>query len=587
MKKMLGSTLLDRYRISGKLGDGGFGVVYRAEDLVLGRQVAVKLLRPDALDMRSADRLAQEARMIAQLDHPSIVSIYDFNCREDPLFLVMPILRGQTLLGLLDHGPLGQEDTLEVGIQLAEALAYSHAHGVLHGDVQPANIMVDRGSRGKPLIKLIDFGLAGEPTSIKDSQELRGTPRFLSPEQISAHQVDERTDLYSLGVLLYESVVGEPAFSGPTLVKLAWYILTTPPKSPKELGVEIDPGFEELILSCLEKQPENRPQSAHEVASTLQSLQRQIACGALISLPREIPKAPVSRANFRPVAGDTVEGCREQLTDRLGDMLLVSGDYPGAREAYDHARELRRDCGQSEACAEALYLLKMSHLESKSGQYEEGLKHCQAGLDLLQPSDASLRAKLRAMGALIHCCLEAWDEAGRWVEAGFSSLSSSETALDVAGRVLLLRAQGNLMIGRGQYHDALAAYRKALGLSSDLADRWEHSICLFNVGEAWLHLGAHDRAREYLAEAFLEKSAIGDRWGLAYVHYSLARIALESSNLDEALLQIRAGLRLAEEISDPKITAMLRESLDRYAEQCEQLGSASPVVDVVGVSDRS
>ena len=266
---MLGKTLIGRYKISGELGGGGFGVVYRAEDLVLGRQVAVKLLRPESADQDKIDGLAQEARMIARLDHPGITPLYDFNCCTEPPFLVMPILRGETLDVLLRNGPLDPRDTLEIALQISTALAYSHAHGVLHKDIQPGNVMVEWGSLGRPVVKLIDFGLAGESTADGQSKGLYGTPRFLSPEQLSSEPVDARSDIYSLGVTLYECITGRPAFSGDDLMELAWNILTRSPPSPATLGLVVDPALEELVMRCLKREPEERPGSADELVATL------------------------------------------------------------------------------------------------------------------------------------------------------------------------------------------------------------------------------------------------------------------------------------------------------------------------------
>jgi serine/threonine-protein kinase len=212
---MIGSKLSNRYEITGELGRGGMGVVYRARDPLLNREVAVKLIPPNQLSPDTEHRFQREAQLVAQMDHPAIVSIHDFGSHEGSLFFVMPLVQGTNLRAFLRHdSALG--DMLEVGIQVAEALEYSHARGVVHRDIKPENIMVAREEGAGVRVRVMDFGLAraAAESRLTKTGSLVGTLHYLSPEQVAAKTVDGRADVYALGTVLYECLVGAPPFTG-------------------------------------------------------------------------------------------------------------------------------------------------------------------------------------------------------------------------------------------------------------------------------------------------------------------------------------------------------------------------------------
>ena len=212
---MLGQKLADRYEIVAELGRGGMGVVYRARDPRLNRDVAVKLIPPSQLSPDAEQRFQREAQLVAQMDHPSIVPIYDFGRHEEALFFVMALVQGTNLRAFLRQGSqLG--DIVDIGIQVAEALDYSHARGVVHRDIKPENIMVAREEGRGVRVRVMDFGLARatSETRMTRTGTLMGTLGYLSPEQIVGKDLDGRSDIYALGTVLYECVVGEPPFSG-------------------------------------------------------------------------------------------------------------------------------------------------------------------------------------------------------------------------------------------------------------------------------------------------------------------------------------------------------------------------------------
>src|SRR5712691_8128601 len=262
---MIGTRLSDRYEISAELGRGGMGVVYRARDPVLNRDVAVKLIPPTLLTAETEQRFQREAQLVAQVDHPAIVSIHDFGSHQGSLFFVMPLVQGTNLRSYLrERSLLG--DILDIGIQVAEALEYSHAHGVVHGDIKPENIMVAHEG-GRLRVRVMDFGLARAATEsrLTKSGAMVGTLSYLSPEQVAAKVVDGRSDIYCRGTVLYECVVGEPPFSGE-IQSVLYRIVHELPQPPRSLGAAIDEELEGAILGCLAKEPARRPQKAAELA---------------------------------------------------------------------------------------------------------------------------------------------------------------------------------------------------------------------------------------------------------------------------------------------------------------------------------
>jgi serine/threonine protein kinase len=203
------------------------------------------------------------------MDHPAIVSIYDFGSHEGSLFFVMPLVQGTNLRAFLrEDSVLGE--VLDIGIQIAEALEYSHARGVVHRDIKPENIMVSREEGSGVRVRVMDFGLAraANESRLTKTGTLVGTLCYLSPEQVMAKETDGRSDIYALGTVLYECVVGEPPFSGEAQSVLYRIVHEFPP-APRSFGAAIDEDFEQVMLTCLAKEPAKRPQRAGEVADSL------------------------------------------------------------------------------------------------------------------------------------------------------------------------------------------------------------------------------------------------------------------------------------------------------------------------------
>jgi eukaryotic-like serine/threonine-protein kinase len=274
---MIGKTL-GHYRILEKLGEGGMGVVYRAHDERLERDVALKVLPADLLNDEGAQkRFRKEALALSKLNHANIAAVYDFDVVDGISFLVMELVEGRTLAKRIAEGAMLEKEVAALGTQIAEALEEAHEHGIVHRDLKPGNVVVTAKGRAK----VLDFGLAkllhraepGDPTrSLTETRAVAGTLPYMAPEQLRGEALDARSDLYALGAALYEMATGQRAFRDELSSRLADAILHQPPVAPRALNPRISPELERIILKCLEKDPENRYQSAKETAVDLRRL---------------------------------------------------------------------------------------------------------------------------------------------------------------------------------------------------------------------------------------------------------------------------------------------------------------------------
>jgi ABC-type transport system substrate-binding protein len=297
---LISARLANRYEILGELGRGGMGVVYRAKDPLLSREVAVKLISSTDLTAEIEERFQREAQLVAQMDHPSIVPIYDFGRDEGSLFFVMPVASGTNLLRLIRDQSLRLGEVVDIGIQVAEALEYSHSRGVVHRDIKPANIMVTREEGSGARVRVMDFGLAHAATEsrLTKTGTLVGTVAYLSPEQVASRAFDGRSDIYSLGVVLYECLVGEPPFTGE-VQSILYRIVHEIPQPPRALGAEIREELQDIVLRCLEKDPGKRPQRASQIVEALRRHKSSLATdefrmSVVLSASRVIQRPAVS-----------------------------------------------------------------------------------------------------------------------------------------------------------------------------------------------------------------------------------------------------------------------------------------------------
>jgi TolB-like protein/Tfp pilus assembly protein PilF len=338
---VVGRTI-SHYRILDRLGAGGMGVVYRAEDTRLGRQVALKFLPADLVgDEHALDRFRREARAASALNHPHICTIHDIDEADGEPFIAMELLEGQTLKERLQGRPLPAPEVVELALQLADALEAAHAKGIIHRDIKPANVFVT--ARGTA--KLLDFGLAKVAADARADAEAPtvagewltgvgvalGTVGYMSPEQVRGEGLDARTDLFSLGVVVYEMATGRAPFQGATCGAVLGEILHVAPTAPARLNPELPAELERIVNKLLEKDRTIRYQSAADLGTDLRRLVRERESGRVdapaVAEPLRIPSLAVL-----PFSNLSADKENEYFSDGLAeDIIGALAQVPGLR----------------------------------------------------------------------------------------------------------------------------------------------------------------------------------------------------------------------------------------------------------------
>ena len=357
---MIGKTL-SHYKVLEEIGRGGMGVVYRALDTTLGREVALKVLgATDGREPEQERRLKQEARAAASLAHPSVSVVYEIDEAEGATFIAMELVRGRPLAALLAGAPLEPGRALDLAIEVAEGLAEAHSRGVVHRDLKPKNVMLTESGH----VKIIDFGLAkllrprppfesGADTPAwgdTDPGRILGTAAYMSPEQVRGTEVDARSDLFAFGALLYEMLSGEPAFRRETGVETLHAVLKEPAPRLREAGLDAAaPVLQHVLDRCLAKAPSDRYAAAADLLADLREARRRLASDsgarpAIAAPPPSRPAAPPP-GPLRVVIVDDEEPARSLLREYIGRAggVEIVGECRNGFEAVKAVNDLKPD----------------------------------------------------------------------------------------------------------------------------------------------------------------------------------------------------------------------------------------------------
>jgi serine/threonine protein kinase len=405
--------IISHYRIVAQLGSGGMGVVYRGEDTRLGREVAIKFVSEDAAhDEQAVQRLRSEARAASALNHANICTIYDVGEDDGHPFIVMELMKGETLRERLTSGPLKVDQLVDVGIEISDALHATHSDGIIHRDIKPGNIfLTERGH-----VKVLDFGLAkltprfsgsGTTHEVKDHTGAGvtiGTISYMSPEQAAGEVLDARTDLFSLGVVLYESATGRHPFPGKTSAVILAAILNRSPVAPITLNPELPLRLQEIINNCLEKDRELRYQSAADLRADLKRLRRDIGSGHSWAVDPSSPGIQTSepRSPSRPISvvppgalatpSEAPSATRRVAIALAGVAALAAGAYGLWRgvETTEPPGDMRPAASSNVSLDSQLSLARSSF---NVGDYRAALAH--AGAVLAMDADHAEAARIR------------------------------------------------------------------------------------------------------------------------------------------------------------------------------------------------
>ena len=313
---MPGKVLGGRYQVQDRIGTGGMATVFRGRDDVLGRTVAIKTMLPQyATDPSFAARFKQEAQAAAALQSPYIVSVYDWGKDGDTYFIVMEYLRGTDLKsGIRKHGALDCKKVAQIGSQIAQALSVAHKHDIIHRDIKPQNIMVQPDGN----IKVMDFGIARAKNShLTQDNSVLGTAHYVSPEQTQGKELGPTTDIYSLGIVMYESATGQVPFKGDDAISVALKQVNEQPMPPSQLNPNVDPSLEAIILKCMQKDPAARFQTADELNRALRDyLAGRLSAVAGATAAMTSPIAAGVTNKLEPGEGATAVSPRIQRDNR-------------------------------------------------------------------------------------------------------------------------------------------------------------------------------------------------------------------------------------------------------------------------------
>ena len=544
---MIGATVT-HYRIVSKLGEGGFGVVYEAEDLTLGRRVALKFCASGRDDEKLRANLLKEARAASSLSHPNIAHVYEFveNPGGDP-FIAMELVSGANLQQILGERRLRVEETLKVATSVAAALAEAHRHGVMHRDIKPGNIQITSGGG----VKVLDFGIARTPAQSAPGagtknaatmtlEGFSGTPLYMSPEQASGEMVDARSDLFSLGAVLYECLAGKSPFAGDSLTSILARLLTWEPPQPSRLNTQSPANLDRIVLKLLAKDRRQRYASADELLADLHSPGRRPSrrsvvaalAGAAVCAGGGVSVWWWNAKRHRDPAAAAIPWYRE------GVAALHNGNYHRAGKALARAAEIDPSYA-------------MAHAYLAEAWYE---------LDYLERAKDELLKIIAARGSLPEVEALHLDAIRQTVTGEFPS--AAEKFQQVSALVPPDERDGALLdLGRAQERNqeakkAMATYSEAVRLDAQNAAAW------LRLGAMQARTGAREDSGRSLDRAENLFQAASNVEGVTECLYVRARFARTPAEARELIGKALSAARVTD--NDQRQIKLLLLSSDAH-----------------------
>jgi len=570
---MIGKTI-SHYRIVEKLGEGGMGVVYIAEDTVLGRRVAIKTLtiKPGQNEHHFRTRFLREARAVSALSHPNIATIHDYGeTKRGQPYIVMELVKGQTLGDVMSSGSMTIARALEIIQQVAEALAEAHRNGVVHRDIKPSNVAIDH--RGE--VKVLDFGLAKQLnveslgstdperqtllTSQTQEGVIVGTPLYLSPEQALGAEIDARSDIFALGSLLYECIAGRPPFDGSSRMEICTKVIRDDPVPQSTLNPDVPAALDGIALKALAKKPVERYQTASEMAADLQSVQ---SASGMTAAHRTVPRLT------SPADGDRQTGALATLSDifrrpRISVGYVVAGVLVVIAVGFIAWMLLRARPYVPNPEAKRLYDLGVSAL--REGAFFKSSKILQQAI-ATDDRFALAHARLAEAYTELDVSDKAKDELIRATDlVPNRSVLASDDALRLKGIADTLKRDFAAAVeDYRQLAAQLPATEKAfalvdLGRAYEKNEEWDKAIDSFQ--QATKHDGQYAAAFLRLGVALLHKQKFAEAVAALDQANNIFRISNEVEGITETLLQ--RGILLVKQGRLAEGEAELQQALQR------------------------
>jgi serine/threonine-protein kinase len=589
---LIGREIEGKYRLDDKVGSGGMGTVYGAQRILIGDRVAIKILHPQHVaEPLATQRFRREAQAAARLKHPNAVSIYDFGVTSDGLvYLVMELVEGQSLRQIIRRqGPLTPSATADIITQACAALDEAHRNNIVHRDLKPDNIIVNASVNGLR-VKVLDFGIAKlrdlTAGNLTQTGSVMGTPHYMSPEQCLGEELDHRSDVYSLGIVLYEMLAGVVPFNSPISTAVVVQHVNQAPPSLRAINLSISEGLERVVLHALEKKREARPQTAGTLARELSGAIRAFAVA---------PSGPAYQPgpSFQPSAQPSLQPTMVMRTPVSGHAPVVmpgSGSHISARPAQKRMIvpvAIGVIVVSALLVAGLVYFLFFSFSAKKAilseiqkgnlvkpegnSAYDLYAKHEPADLSAADKDEIAREAqpKLEKRGDEIIAGLkqDQTESEADWAEAIRLYKWLNKLRPNAAFESRVFFSQASLAFARKDFNAALADYQRA----AKLQPNW--SLVLNRLGRVYLNLKDKGNAREYYRQATVAEPPWISPW------INLGAICLDLNDPYSAEPALREAIGL--DAQKASAHNLLGQALEKQNRACEALAEYSTALELV------